>query len=203
MNQLIKYDNIAIDANLIIYYCFKTKETRIIEFTDKTHKLIDFLINHDTIIQTPKFIINEINRIDFAEKIDEMITNNQLTQLPKDNGYFLKMKLEMKIKHKLYKLQQKDWFIVEDYVPSYYSLNQIRNFFLKLINHPKIKEFLDIKKKNSPVPSFEDMALLLFSKDKHYPIITNDHDLSFFEKELLKAKLSDRIYHLSNLDIYN
>lgn len=113
------------------------------------------------------------------------------------------MKLELKIKHKLNQLQQKDWFIVESYVPSDYSISQIRDFFLRLSNHPKIREFLDIKKKDSPVPSFEDMALLLYSKDNHYPIITNDNDLSFFEKELLKAKLSDRIYHLSKLDIYN
>lgn len=55
MNQLIHYDNIAIDANLIIYHCFKTKETQIIEFRDKTHKLTAFLLNHDTITEHPNY----------------------------------------------------------------------------------------------------------------------------------------------------
>ena len=78
MNQLIHYNNITIDANLIIYYCFKTKETYILGYTNKTHILIEFLIKNDTIIRTPQFIINEINRIDFAKKIEEMLNFRQL-----------------------------------------------------------------------------------------------------------------------------
>lgn len=54
MNQLIHYNNITIDANLIIYYCFKTKETCILEYANKTHILIEFLIKNDTIIRTPQ-----------------------------------------------------------------------------------------------------------------------------------------------------
>lgn len=71
-----------------------------------------------------------------------MISKNQLTTLPKDNSYFLKMKLELKIKHKFNKLLQKDWFIVDEYYPSEDSINEIQRFFEKLVNNPKINEFI-------------------------------------------------------------
>ena len=43
MNQLLNFDNVVYDANLVIYYCFNTEKTRIIEFSDKTHILTEFL----------------------------------------------------------------------------------------------------------------------------------------------------------------
>ncbi|WP_298498553.1 hypothetical protein [uncultured Methanobrevibacter sp.] len=203
MKRLKIYENIALDSNIIIYYCFKTKETQIVEFTDKTHKLIEFLINQKVTFRVPKFIINEINRISFAEKIEGMIFKKELTNMPKDSGYFFKMKLESKVKYKFNLLQQKEWFVVEDYFPSKESIDEIHDFFEKLIVHPQIDEFLNKKRKGSQIPSFEDMALISYSNDKHYPIITNDYDLSFFKEDLYGKKLSCKIFKLSELDLYN
>ena len=69
--------------------------------------------------------------------------------------------------------------------------------------HPLIKAFLKAKHKTKIVPSFEDMALIAYSKEKNIPIITNDKDLTFFAEELIKRKLSCEIIALQDLDIYN
>lgn len=203
MNRLKNYDCITYDTNIILYYCFKTKETQVVELTAKTHRLTEFLINQKITINIPNFIANEFKKLDIARIIEDMISSNELTNMPIDTGYFLKMKLELKIKHKFDQLQQKDWFIIEDYTPSDESLNEIQDFFKCLNTHPKIAEFLKLKNKDSPIPSLEDMGLLTFSKENKYPIITNDYDLSFFRKELIKNKLSYEIYNLKELDFYN
>lgn len=46
MDRLKNYEKLSYDSNIIIYYCLKTKETRVIELTDKTHELTRFLVNN-------------------------------------------------------------------------------------------------------------------------------------------------------------
>ena len=48
MNRLKDYEKVIYDSNIIIYYCFKTKETKIIELTDKTHILTEFLVKNQS-----------------------------------------------------------------------------------------------------------------------------------------------------------
>lgn len=47
------------------------------------------------------------------------------------------------------------------------------------------------------------MNLIAFSKEKGYPIISNDYDLTFFAEELLKKRLCSEIFDFRDLDIYN
>lgn len=69
MNQLTKYDNIATDANIIIYYCFKTKETQITELTEKSHKIIEFLRKHKIILSTPQFMLMKLIELILLKKL--------------------------------------------------------------------------------------------------------------------------------------
>ena len=132
-----------------------------------------------------------------------MLSKRQLTNMPKDAGFFVKMKLELKVKNKFLQLQQKNWFLIDDYSPSEDSVDDIRNFFQNLSSHPKINDFLKLKRSTSSVPSVEDMSLLVFSYEFSYPIITNDYDLSFFSYELFEKNLSNRIFNLNELNIFN
>lgn len=86
MNRLKDYEKVIYDSNIIIYYCFKTKETKIIELTDKTHILTEFLVNQSK-ITVPNFIIDEIMNIDIPQMISEMIKSGKLTNMPKYTDY--------------------------------------------------------------------------------------------------------------------
>jgi len=84
-----------------------------------------------------------------------------------------------------------------------YPYDSIEKFFKGLEKHPLIKEFLKAKHKTHIMPSFEDMSLIAYSKEQNIPIITNDKDLTFFARELIKQNLSGEIFALKDLDTYN
>lgn len=79
----------------------------------------------------------------------------------------------------------------------------MKDFFDQLNTHPKFNKFLKKKKRSTPAPSFEDLGLMAFSKDKGHPIISNDNDLTFFADELYKKNLTGKIYNFNDLDTYN
>ena len=87
----------------------------------------------------------------------------------------------------------------------YYCLKtkETQDFLNDLENHPLIDDYLNSKHKSSAVPSFEDMALIAYSKEKNCPVTTDDKDLTFFAEELLKKNISGEIFALQDLDIYN
>ena len=203
MNRLKDYEKVIYDSNIIIYYCFKTKETKIIELTDITHILTEFLVKNQSKITVPNFIIDEIMNIDIPQMISEMIKSGKLTNMPKYTDYSFQFTLSLKLQKKFRKMQEKDWFLIEVYFPTKNLYKQIEDFFKGLEYHPLIKEFLRLKQKTSPIPSFEDIGLIAYSKQKGHPIITNDRDITFFCEELVKNKLSGEIFALQDLDIYN
>ena len=91
-NQLITYD-----SNLIIYYCFSTKNHEIIELTSKTKKLTEYLINNNSEIILPQFIIDEIKNITFSEIVFNYITKrSEVTHLPKNPTYLFRIELKEK-----------------------------------------------------------------------------------------------------------
>ena len=49
-------------------------------------------------------------------------------------------------------------------------------------------------------PSIEDKKLILFSKDKECPVISNDLDLTFFQEELLKRNLVHEIIDFASIN---
>ena len=203
MNRLKNYEKISYDSNIIIYYCLKTKETQIIEFTDKSHILTEFLVKNGSFIIVPNFIINEIKNIEIAKMIPKMISNKELTNIPEYKDYLFQYTLELKFKKKFKKMQEKEWFLIEVYFPTKEVYEKIEEFFKRLDRHPLVKQFLKEKHKTSVIPSFEDMGLIAYSKEKNYPIITNDKDLTFFAKEMFEKGVSGEIFALTDLDIYN
>lgn len=135
--------------------------------------------------------------------IEEYISSKEISNLPKNINMAFKLGLEFKFKSKLNKMLNKEWFVVEEYNPPTKIYDAIHDFFKNMASHKKYNEFLKKKNRTTPVPSFEDMALMAFSKDKKCPIISNDNDITFFKEELFEKDLTYKIYNFNDLDTYN
>lgn len=203
MKKLANIDYVSYDSMIIVYYYFNINKNRIIEFSEKSHRLTEFLINNNTKIIVPSFLISEIKRKDTMEMISKYISTKQITNIPPKPNPTIKLGLDFKFKTKFNQLLKKEWFIVEKYDPPKELYDPLEDFFNQLINDAKIKNFLKKKRRDTVMPSFEDLGLMAFSKDKEYPIISNDNDLTFFADELYKKKLTYLIYNFNDLDIYN
>lgn len=201
MKNLLTFEHISYDSMIIIYYCFNNKYNYLIEYSYKAQEMTSFLIQNGMKITVPSFLISEIKRKDAIIMIDEYISSKQIANLPKNINFTFKLGLSFKFKMKLEKLLKKEWFNVEDYLPPDDLYLPIKTFFQNLITHPKYKEFL--KKKKRTTPSFEDIGLMAFSKDKGCPIVSNDNDLTFFAEELYEKSLTNKIFNFNDLDIYN
>lgn len=94
-NQLITYD-----SNLIIYYCFSTKNHEIIELTSKTKKLTEYLINNNSEIILPQFII-DIKLIAFSKEKNTTLISNDY-----DITYFSKELIEKNLAHQIFNLKE-------------------------------------------------------------------------------------------------
>lgn len=188
---------------IIVYYCFNVRNHKLIEYTDKAHLLTEFLINNNVEIVVPSFLIEEIERKEIIEMINNFISSNQITNISNNPNFAFRLGLEIRFKRKLDKLVKKEWFSVVEYNPPTELFNRLNSFFEELSHHPQFEEFMEKKKRETQIPSFEDLALMAFSKDKHYPIITNDNDLTFFSEELYQRNLTGKIYNFNDLDTYN
>ena len=198
-NQLITYD-----SNLIIYYCFSTKNHEIIELTSKTKKLTEYLINNNSEIILPQFIIDEIKNITFSEIVFNYITKrSEVTHLPKNPTYLFRIELEGKIRKKFEKFLKREWITIDEYCPTEKSINQIEESYSTICNEPKSKEFLRLKKTDTIKPSLIDIKLIAFSKEKNTTLISNDYDITYFSKELIEKNLAHQIFNLKELIIYN
>lgn len=198
----ISSNDVIYDSNIIIYYSFHTENHKILELTNKSKKLTEFLISNGSHIHVPKFIMDEIESKGIRKIIDEYITTNQITNLPQNPNMIFRLGLEFKIKRKLKRLQDKEWFSIEDYTPSEELINRIDDFFLNL-NKSEITEFLKLKNRNNPKPSYNDIQLIAYSKEREHPLISNDYDITYFSKELIEKNLAHQIFNLKELIIYN
>lgn len=170
MKNLLEFEKVIYDSMIIIYYCFKIKNHNLIEFSEKAHELTQILLKNNIKITVPSFLISEIQRKDTLDMIESYISSNQIANIPKIITPTFKLGLDFKFKRKLDKLLKKEWFNVEDYLPPNKLYQPIENFFKNLIYRPDCKEFLKKKNRLNPIPSFEDLGLMTFSKDKKCPI---------------------------------
>ena len=105
----------------------------------KSQKLTEFLINNGTNIVIPEFLMSEIKNKGIRKISEEFIERKQLTNLPKNPDMMFLLGIEFKVKRKLEHLQNKEWFIVEPYIPSESIYNQIYTFFQRIEKSSKIR----------------------------------------------------------------
>ncbi len=206
MNRLKNNQYTIYDAQIIIYYCFLYKNHRIVELTNKARILTAFLIKNNVTIIVPASIIMEIFNKGFEKIISEYTSSkypNQITGLTKKLSYVFEYRLQRKVEKNFNNMINSNWFEVRPHFPSEASIDDIIDFFKNINDKSKLNEFLNEKDRYDPVPSRIDMELIAFSKEISSPIISNDYDITFFAEELFEENLSDEIYPLKELNIYN
>lgn len=190
MNRLKNQSNVIYDANIIIYYLFPDGKYRIPIYTRPAKNLTDFLFNQKSVIVVPHFIIQEIERKGYYN-----IINNYF----KDIRQSSKLALMNKIKNNFENLKKNENFIDEYYKPSDELFAAIGNAFNDFNDLDNIGEYFMRKHVDMVDPSLEDKKLILFSKYKECPVISNDLDLTFFSRELQNLNLVHEIIDFDSL----
>ena len=204
MERLKGQSKITYDTNILVYYCFSTKKHKIKELTSKTHILTEYLIKNNTKIIIPKFIVDELNKVTFSKIVSDYVSkSSEVTNLPKNPTFLFRIELKGKIMKKFNTLINKEWVLIESELPDAHLVTKIEDFFDKLDVHPQKQHFLNLKKRDKLMPSDIDIKLIAFSKEMESILISNDYDLTFFADELFEKNLSNRIFGLKELDIYN
>lgn len=190
MIRLKNQTNVIYDTNIIIYYLFPDGKYRIPLYTRPAKRLTDFLFNQQSVIIVPHFIINEIERKGYYNIINDYF--NDIRQSSK-------LALMNKLKSNFEKLKKHENFLEEYYEPSIKLLESISNAFIDFNNLDNIDEYFMRKHTDMVNPSVEDKKLILFSKDKECPVISNDLDLTFFREKLLNLNLVHEIIDFDSL----
>lgn len=112
MDRFKKNSKVVYDANIVIYYCFLYKTHRIIEKTNKTRKLTQYLVDNGVEIWIPEFIIHEIDNKRFPKIVDEYLNDkkNVIVDVSKNPSYGFTLRLMKKLKDNFKNLQQKRLF---------------------------------------------------------------------------------------------
>ena len=189
MIRLENETHVIYDANVIIYSLFPEKY-KVPLLTALAKDLNNFLFNHESKIVVPHFIISEIERKGYYKVIDDYF---------KDLRPSSRFQLMIKFRHNFKNLKKHENFLQEYYQPSEELLDSIDNAFIDFNNLDNIDEYFMRKHTDVLDPSIEDKKLILFSKDKEYPVISNDLDLTFFQKELLKRNLVHEIIDFDSI----
>ena len=190
MIRLKNQTNVIYDTNIIIYYLFPDGKYRIPLYTRPAKRLTDFLFNQQSVIIVPHFIINEIERKGYYNIINDYF--NDIRQSSK-------LALMNKLKSNFEKLKKHENFLEEYYEPSIKLLESISNAFIDFNNLDNIDKYFMRKHTDMVNPSVEDKKLILFSKDKECPVISNDLDLTFFREKLLNLNLVHEIIDFDSL----
>ena len=139
----------------------------------------------------PHFIIFEIERKGYYNVIDDYF---------KDLKPASRFQLIIKLIHNFENLKKHENFSQEYYQPSEELLDSIDNAFADFNNLDNIDNYFMQKHTDVLNPSSEDKKLILFSKDKECPVISNDLDLTFFQEELLKRNLVHEIIDFTSIN---
>ena len=150
------------------------------------------------------FIIAEIERKGFLAIIDDYLNDENIHRIynhPKNVDETFKFKLLRKIRNNYKKLRQNDNFLIEEYCPSEELMDSINNAFEKFDSLPNIWKFYSSKSTDCLNPSKEDKMLILFSKEKECPVISDDFDITFFHKELFNLGLVNEIIEFRSISL--
>ncbi|WP_405295177.1 hypothetical protein [Methanobrevibacter sp.] len=190
MIRLENETQVIYDANVIIYSLFPEKY-KIPLLTALAKDLNNFLFNQESTIVVPHFIICEIERKGYYNVIDDYF---------KDLRQSSKFQLMIELRHNFENLKNHENFSQEYYQPCEELLDSIDNAFIDFNNLDNIGEYFMRKHTDVLNPSIEDKKLILFSKDKECPLISNDLDLTFFYEELLKRNLVHEIIDFTSIN---
>lgn len=205
MDRFKRESEVVYDANIIIFYCFLYKNHRIVEKTNKTRKLTQYLVNNGIEIKVPEFIIHEINNKGFPKIVDDYLNDkkNVIVDVSRNPPHGLTLRLVQKLQNNFKNLQKKDYFHIEEYEPEEKLFDSIKSFFMNFNDKTKLDEFYDLKHVEELSPSDEDMKLILFAMERTAPLISDDWDVTFFREELSQKNLAHEIINFKEIGFVN
>ena len=202
MQRLKNFKEIIYDANIIIYYCFFYKNTRILELTSKSRALTEYLFNNNIDIIVPKFVKEEIEKKGFYMILEEYLNSkniNQIIGFEKPLNDSFRYNFLIKIRSNFVNFQKNAHVFCLDVLPKSDSLNLLKRFFDEYNDEIKLKEFYARKHSTSLNPSKVDLMLMAISKDIEMPLISNDYDITFFSEELKDKDLVGEIISFNSI----
>lgn len=212
------YDDIIYDTNCIVSYVFRTEitiertgERLIIEetATQLVKDLTSYIQTHHKKVIMLKIAFEEITLRKLAKIVHDKFSEpsfveNIATKTGPEEYNKRKDIIEQQILRKVTKdtkrlaLGAEAWFKMDSsYIPDANDINNIKSFFRSLFNNPVTKQRFNPHKDS--MPSKVDLTLILFSKDKKYPLISNDGDINEFRKELADNNYTHKIIPLMEL----
>ena len=165
MNRLKNQSSVIYDTNIIVYSLFPDGNYRIPLYTKPAKRLTDFLFNQKSRIIVPHFIIREIERKGYYNIINDYFKGIRQSSI---------LALMNKLKNNFENLKKNENFLEEYYKPFTELLEAINDAFIDFTDLDNIDEYFMRKHTDIVDPSVEDKKLILFSKEKECPLISND-----------------------------
>ena len=212
MTQDHDISSILFDANCIVYHCFHTKvrikishskhinvDLKYPIFTDQIHEIVNYLCKCCVSIKTIEIVWNEIQKKGLAIIVNEFINSKDFPFNSKYIGNYEKLNIEKKLQTKLQELSNKPWFKIEPFIANQDRVDKVIAFYRSLLVTEKMIQHLSKRNRKYPEPSFEDINLLIFSKENKLPLLSNDNDFVLFQEEIEENNICYRIFPLSEI----
>lgn len=212
MTQDHNISSILLDANCIVYHCFHTKvririshskhinvDLKYPIFTDQIHEIVSYLCACYVSIKTLEMVWDEIQKKGLAIIVNEFINSKDFPYNTKYIGNYEKLNIEKKLQTKLQELSNKTWFKIESFMADQDRIEKVITFYRSLFETEKMIQHLKKRNRKDPEPSFEDINLLIFSKENKLPLLSNDNDFVLFQEEIEENNICYRIFPLSEI----
>ncbi|MFH0887717.1 MAG: hypothetical protein V1871_00725 [Planctomycetota bacterium] len=218
MPSLKRYKTFLLDANCIVYYCFNLTETSAsgqviilkcmdhtgkISFTNKSIEMFDFVRNNSRRkIITIQMIYEEVPDA-LSRELKKQITYQDLRNqlgLPRGEPFpeDLELKLIEKMNANFLAFENHDWFTSDIFEADRNDINQVKRFYIQLESDGSKQGLL---KTEQPLPGEKDINLIIFSRIKSFPLISNDKHIYGPRIELKRDKLVYEIIPLMDISI--
>jgi len=131
--------------------------------------------------------------------VNEFINSKDFPYNTKYIGNYEKLNIEKKLQTKLQELSNKTWFKIESFMADQDRIEKVITFYRSLFETEKMIQHLKKRNRKDPEPSFEDINLLIFSKENKLPLLSNDNDFVLFQEEIEENNICYRIFPLSEI----
>lgn len=209
MDSLLAYPAIIYDTQCFVYYCLDFLEkiggvdTALLSDKAKfIQKITGRLISIGKRVVTIQKLYEEIARSNLTASIisdfveDQNIRKRLGVRATSPVPFAIKLSLMRKLDKKIRGLQSKNWLTIHPFSGSPESVQSIRDFYTSLERDARMIELLRRKGRTVCYPAENDIHLILFSKEKALPIVSNDRDLVDFREDLEQKAFCHKIIPL-------
>jgi len=208
MKGLAHFKTVIYDTNCVVYQCFKSTvkgrlgnvEIDSKPFTDIVKKITQYISDNNKMIYILKIAVDEVNKKKMIVIVRDRLHNPEirsafglqaLERFPEDIEFAIIRKLKQKIIKFQYEVHVE---LDNNFAPTNKELVPISNFFDITIPGDSV---LNAKYDPRKCPAYVDKSLILYSKLRSTPLITNDRGIYDFAVDLENRNLSNKIFPLT------